>query len=383
MITENKDLRFGVNYVPSKEWFYSWQSFHTESFLRHTEEDFAAILSLGIDHIRLHLRWDLFQPNETYVSEEMLCRLKSVLDLAQKYGLQAEVTAFNGWMSGFWFLPSFAWQENLISGARQIENEIYFLTKLAEKIGDHPALLGIDFGNEFNVYGMMIKPFSVAEGDAWLKTVTGAANRLFAGKLNVLGVDHQPWFFDRYFSRRALANTGAATSIHAWAEFTGATEYGIFSEECLCLQEYSAELANAYARDKNRKVWMQEFGISPCWTEPKNFEKFVIESMKNALRSENLWGFDFWCSHDVSREYTFNEAEYGLGLFDVHNRIKPLGEIYKKAVAELRAGAKPRQLERGEVVKINKKEPFCGKKYLEIFAEKVRQGKHVNFEVSD
>ena len=47
---------------------------------------------------------------------------------------------------------------------------------------------------------------------------------------------------------------------------------------------------------------------------PKNFEKFVIESMKNALRSDNLLGFDFWCSHDVSREYTFNEAEYGLGL---------------------------------------------------------------------
>ena len=55
-------MKFGVNYVPSKGWFYSW----VESDVSTTREDFAAIKNIGFDHIRLHLRWDLFQPNPSY-----------------------------------------------------------------------------------------------------------------------------------------------------------------------------------------------------------------------------------------------------------------------------------------------------------------------------
>ena len=77
----DQTLRFGANYVPSKNWFYSWVDPDFEAI----EADFQAISSIGVDHIRMHLRWDLFQPNETYISDEMICRLKKILDLAEKY----------------------------------------------------------------------------------------------------------------------------------------------------------------------------------------------------------------------------------------------------------------------------------------------------------
>ncbi len=369
------ELRFGVNYVPSKDWFYSWQNLD----MGNVEADIAAIASLGVDHIRMHLRWDLFQPNDTFVSDEMIGKLKDVLDIVWKYALKAEVTVFNGWMSGFWFLPSHVWNENVITSEKQFRNQVRLLEALSAAIANHPALMGIDIGNEFNVYGMMIKPFSVQEGDSWLKRILQKTDELFPNKINVLGVDHQPWYTDAYMSRKTLANTGTLTSVHSWAKFTGAIDSGVFSEECLTLQEYNVEMANAYADNIRRGVWVQEFGISSYWTEEKNFEKFVESTMLNAMRSENLFGFTFWCSHNVDERFTFPEIEYDLGLFDINNNLKPLGQIYKNTIAKIKSGAQPLKLETGYGYVIDENAKFDGWKYAKVFAEHAREGRHIQF----
>ena len=371
-------LRFGANYVPSKNWFYSWVNPDYDA----VEADFAAIASLGVDHIRMHLRWDLFQPNETHVSDEMLSRLKKILDLAEKYRLQAEVTAFVGWMSGFWFMPSFVWDKHIVVDEDQLASQKFFLRKLSEAVGGHKALLGIDIGNEINVYEMMMKTYTVEQGDKWISALLAETDQLFPGKVNVVGVDHQPWFADVQMSRKTLANAGAVTSVHTWVKFTGALQFGAESEEALCLQEYNAELANAYAEDPKRKVWIQEFGISPEWTAPENFKNFIFQSMLNAMRSDNLWGYTFWCSHDVSRQYKFNSLEYDLGLFDTENRLKPVGKAYKECIAEIKAGARPAALEKGVAAVIDESEPFDGWKYGKLFADNVRKGRHLQFVLS-
>ena len=371
-------LRFGANYVPSKNWFYSWVNPDYDA----VEADFAAIASLGVDHIRMHLRWDLFQPNETYVSDEMLSRLKKILDLAEKYRLQAEVTAFVGWMSGFWFMPSFVWDKHIVVDEDQLASQKFFLRKLSEAVGGHKALLGVDIGNEINVYEMMMKTYTVEQGDKWISALLAETDKLFHGKVNVVGVDHQPWFADVQMSRKTLANAGAVTSVHTWVKFTGALQFGAESEEALCLQEYNAELANAYAEDPKRKVWIQEFGISPEWTAPENFKNFIFQSMLNAMRSDNLWGYTFWCSHDVSRQYKFNSLEYDLGLFDTENRLKPVGKAYKECIAAIKAGARPAALEKGIAAVIDESEPFDGWKYGKLFADNVRKGRHLQFVLS-
>lgn len=376
--TNKCDLKFGVNYVPSKDWFFSWQNFNYGA----VDEDLAAIASLGADHIRMHLRWDLFHPNNYFVSMPLLLNLRNVLDIAEKYNLKAEVTALDGWMSGFWFLPSFIKSANIITDANMISAEKYFFRKLASVIADHPALMGIDIGNELNMYGYGIKNFTVEEGDAWLKDIFAEVKALFPNKINVIGVDHQPWYGDAYFSRRTLTNSGSATSLHSWVKFTDALRYGIFSEESLTLQEFNVELANAYACDTRRKVWIQEFGISPQWTEKENFERFVYESMLNATRSENLMGFTFWCSHDIDRKFVFDEIEYDLGLFDVNNRIKPLGKIYAEAVKKIRSGEKPKPLKGGKAYIIDESRPFDGWEYARKFSGEVRRGNHVKFVLS-
>lgn len=156
-------LRYGVNYVPPKDWFYSWQDID----LAAVDEDFHAIRELGFDHMRLHLRWDLFQPNAAFVSKKLLNDLSCMLDKAYKYGLDVQIAALDGWMSGFWFLPNFIGNRNIVTDEDVIRAEEYFLAELARAVGSHPALMGIDIGNEINMFATRL-PFTTEEGDRWL-----------------------------------------------------------------------------------------------------------------------------------------------------------------------------------------------------------------------
>ena len=54
-------MKFGVNYTPSGEWFYTWLNPKWEVIRR----DLAQIAELGADHVRIFPLWTLLQPNRT------------------------------------------------------------------------------------------------------------------------------------------------------------------------------------------------------------------------------------------------------------------------------------------------------------------------------
>lgn len=371
-------MKFGVNYVPPRQWFYSWQDVN----LDYVKEDFEAIKSLGVDHIRLHLRWDLFQPNPVYVPDVLLKKLEAMLNIALENELDVYISVFTGWMSGFWFLPSYTYGKNIISDDSMIEAESYLLKVLSAYLMECPSFKGIDLGNELNVYGMW-HPFSIQEGDRWLKYFTEYCATLFPGKEVVLGVDHQPWFEDKYFSRGVLANTGTMTSLHTWIRFCGATDFGIDSNEVLSLQEFNIELANAYATNLNRKVWLQEFGVVSQWMDESKFRDFIYKSMLNATRSDNLWGFTWWCSHEFSKDYKmFDPSEFEFGLLTKENKLKPLGQHFKDCILDIKNGLRPKQLSKGVAIVIDEQRPFKGWDYGRKYSELIDCGIHAKFILS-
>jgi hypothetical protein len=64
---------------------------------------------------------------------------------------------------------------------------------------------------------------------------------------------------------------------------------------------------------------------------------FLEATLRSAVRTENLWGVTWWCSHDVSRELgDFPELEYSLGLIDQSGAAKPLGRRFAELIPELR-----------------------------------------------
>jgi endo-1,4-beta-mannosidase len=328
-------LRFGVNYVPSRAWWYRWLDWDADA----VNKDMQAISELGMDHVRIHCLWPFFQPNAGYVSTTMLDRLNQMLDIAMKHGLDVSAAVLDGWLSGFVFMPSWVGEKNIFTDARTVLAEKALFMALAERIKDHPAFLGFDLGNELGVLQLKGHTATLAESDLWQEEMLKFCEELAPGKLHVNGVDHIHWFADAGFSRQSLANAGSMTSIHAWIEFTGAR--ALFSHThagCIELPSYCIELTKAYHDNPGRKVWLQEFGATTRWMPEDDIPDFAESTIRAVATCTNVWGCTWWCSHDIHPGMQgFDLIEYDMGLLDGDNQVKPTGIRLKQIIQEFKA----------------------------------------------
>jgi hypothetical protein len=328
-------LRFGVNYIPSKHWWYSWMNWDRHAIA----EDLRAIAGLGFDHIRIQLLWPIFQPDPNVVNDAALRHLRELLDCADSGpNLDVEVTVLDGWLSGFDFEPAWRKGKQMLTDDRMIDAELRLFDALAEVIGSHPRFLGFDLGNELDVINGSISP---KQGDAWLRRILKHCEAIAPGRLHVNGADQLPWFKQRTFSQRALVTTGSASTFHAWVYFAGALKrYGLKGTGTLHLGEYMSELASAFATDLSdlsRPTWMEEFGAIPNFIPVDDIPDLAEASSRNAMSSANLWGWTWWASHDIDRRFKgFDPLEYRLGVLTVDNKVKPVGRRFAKLIPEWR-----------------------------------------------
>jgi Cellulase (glycosyl hydrolase family 5) len=332
-------LRFGVNYIPRKNWLYSWQDWDLQS----VKEDFDAIRDLGMDHIRAHCLWPLFQPGINYVSERLLNQMHQLLDAADQADLDVEVAVLDGWMSGFSFLPPWTQplarseDHNMFVGAEVIEGEKLLFKRLADTVGTHTRFLGFDLGNEMNVLLSRGNPATQDLLDAWTTEMFRYLESIAPGKFHVNGLGARPWWSDMPLARTSIANQGKATSVHTYAGFAGSLQrYGYNGIGTLHLPEYRVELAYAYQTDLARRVWVEEVGASPEWMPDTYLPEYARQLVHNAVDTGVLWGITWWCSHDIDPAIKgFKSLEYTLGLIDQQNHVKPLGGAFAALAREL------------------------------------------------
>ena len=91
--------RFGVNYVPSRNWYFCWNDWKPQDIAR----DFDRIAEIGADHVRIMLLWPWFQPNPQFVSPAHLDRLEELMRLAAQRKLDVLVTIFTANLLGVFF----------------------------------------------------------------------------------------------------------------------------------------------------------------------------------------------------------------------------------------------------------------------------------------
>lgn len=335
-------IRFGANYIPSKNWLFSWNDWDSAA----VEEDLLAAKEIGVDHIRANLLWHYFQLNPTAMSPVCMRNLEDFVRICEKVDMDFCITLFTGFMSGFHFLP--AWSKNLGGGffkgifynEKMMAAEEFYIREISKVVSDSPNFIGFDLGNELSCVTIQDKEATIDLCDAWHKRMLGICEELAPGKLHNNGVDHRPWFENNCFSREVLTNTGTITPLHCYSLFTGALgRFGRLSEESIHLAPFMAEVAKAHCNDKNRKYWVQEFG-----TADANFndemETFIVKSMEAMYTTENLWGITWWCTNNVSSDYNaFDPLEYSLGLLDVNNKITPSGKCFKELVASYKSGS--------------------------------------------
>ncbi|WP_410813409.1 glycoside hydrolase 5 family protein [Micromonospora sp. 067-2] len=330
-------MRFGVNYIPSRNWLYSWTDWDPGA----VAADLAAVRSLGFDHVRLHLLWSLFQPNPTLVSPVLLDRLVALLDACAAEGLQAQVTVLNGWMSGFLFRPSWMSPDrSFFDDPEVVSAAERYVRAVARTIAAHPAALGIDIGNELSVLAdhepVWPAPLSA---DGWAGNLLRACAQEMPNGTHCNGVDHRPWLTRTApFGRERLAADGSVTVVHAWPYFTGAfARYGHRDGRALHIGAYLVELANAYAATPHRQVWAQEIGLSEQWVPAADITDAAAHFLRSTASASQLWGVTWWCSHDIDPALTgFAPLEYDLGLLTTDNAVKPMGAAVAAAIRDHR-----------------------------------------------
>lgn len=314
--------RFGVNYVPAKNWYFCYNDWDAASIAR----DFDRIAEIGADHLRVMVVWPWFQPNPAVVSAAHLDRLDELLRLAAQRKLDVLPTIYTGWLSGFHLNPPYLEQEPFFTSPKWAAVQDRYLDALSQRMQQHPNFLGYDIGNEINCNWKC----PTAEGDAWMTRIFQRMHRLCPGRVHVNGVDHNPWFNETTFSPAALIAQQAIVSLHSWSFWTGAGKHGKPLETPYTrLAAGMAALARSYAGDPRKPVWLEEFGACSEEMPAADVPRWLELTAAQALDQGVSW-FTWWASHDVDRRFEFHPFEYDLGLITVDNRIKEQGRVFKR-----------------------------------------------------
>jgi endo-1,4-beta-mannosidase len=176
----------GVNYWPRRKAMDWWANFDPGE----VRDEFALVASLGLNLVRVFLRWEDFQPAPETVSPQALAHLAVVADIAHDHGLQLDVTFFTGHMSGpnwspGWLLnhtPPPAGSRPLISGGRPVHSGIHnpyvaahvleaeheLLRAVITRLRQHPAIGLWNLGNEPDLFAW---PPTAAAGRAWVRNL--------------------------------------------------------------------------------------------------------------------------------------------------------------------------------------------------------------------
>ena len=323
--------RFGVNYTPSRNWWFCWNDWNADPIRR----DLDAIAALGADHLRILLIWPYFQPNPKWVSPLHLHRLDELLTLMNERKLDALVTVFTGQLSGWYFLPPFnKTNDHFYADEDMWTAQELFIRELAKVVKARENTIGFDLGNEVNTCWSA----APSAGDRWMTKMFSLIESVLPDHLSVNGVDHVPWFERNTFSQEALAKQRMPV-MHCYPYWTGALKYGgPMDPPSTKLLAGMAALIRSYAGTQNKPVWCGEFNTCiqslPELQQAQWLEKAVLQAIDQGVS----W-FSYWDTHDVDRRFEFNPLEYTLGLMTNDGRVKEQGRVFSQLANAYRGKA--------------------------------------------
>jgi endo-1,4-beta-mannosidase len=314
--------RFGVNYVPSRDWYFCWNDWNADDIAR----DFDRIAEIGADHLRIMLIWPWFQPNPRVVSVAHLDRLEELVRLAAERKLDVLATLYTGWLSGYHFNPPYLETEPFYTSPKWQPVRESYLAEVSKRLVQHANFLGYDIGNEINC-NWSCPP---SEGDVWMAGVFEKMHELCPGRIHVNGVDQQPWFKVTTFSPQALVAQQEIVTLHCWPYWTGAGKYGQHLDKPYTqLPAAMAALARSHGNTPGKPIWLEEFGACKAEMPEADVPRWMELAVTGGV-AQGISYFTWWASHDVSERFDFNAFEYSLGLLTTDNQIKEQGRMFKR-----------------------------------------------------
>lgn len=331
-------LALGANYWASHAGIAMWRNWRPDVI----EADFRFLREHGLKVLRVFPLWPDFQPIsflrgghgspvearhgeahlpdeemiQSGLSEEMLERFSTMLDLAERQDLDLVVGLITGWMSGRFFVPPALEGLNPITDPVALIWQVRFVQGFIDRFRGHRAIKAWDLGNECNALGKATREQS------WLWTYTLAStvrtadsSRPLISGMHSLSVDPDAAW--------AIRDQGELT------DFLTTHPYPLFTPHChreplntmRPILHGTAETC-LYSDLGAKPAFVEEFGnLGPMICGPEETAGFA----KAALTS--IWAHDgrgalWWCAFDqlaldyAPYDWTALERELGLATSD-------------------------------------------------------------------
>lgn len=300
-------MKFGVNYTPSGEWFYTWLNPKWEVIRR----DLAQIAELGADHVRIFPLWTLLQPNRTWINPKALADVRRMVELGGEAGLDVYVDVIQGHLSSFDFVPSWlvSWHEgSMFTDQSAIEAQSALTEAIYGTLSDMKAFAGLTLGNECNQFTDATHPrrmpANAEQIGEWLDTLIGLVAKRCRrdGRLIAHSENDAIWYADGHaFLPRYASCKGDVTTVHSWVFNGTGQHYGPMSCESLGHAAWLVELSKAFAADPHRPVWVQEIGAPGNVIDSADAPEFCRRSIDAIADCPDVFGVTWWCSHRIPR----------------------------------------------------------------------------------
>ncbi|MGZ5296235.1 MAG: glycoside hydrolase 5 family protein [Actinomycetota bacterium] len=344
-------FRLGINYWPARTAMRWWTMFDEGE----TAEDFARIAAGGFDSVRIFLLWEAFQPDPDRVDIEMLDRLVTVADAAERAGLAIVPTLFTGHMSGVDWIPTWALggterdeRFRVIAGGRVVPDglrnwytdleilhaQARLAGRAAAALAGHGALWAWDLGNESS---NCVLPPDRDAARRWLGEMVGAVRSADAEAAVTIGIHMEDLEEDRHLGPAEVAESCDFLTMHGYPIYARWARSGTDEHLVAFLARVTRWLGGG------AEVMFSEFGLptAPAGieaTSPLAGEQDAALYTRRALdglRGAGATGAMLWCYSDYDpsafEHPPLDEAihERSFGLWRADGTPKPTVEVVK------------------------------------------------------
>jgi endo-1,4-beta-mannosidase len=346
----------GINYWPRRSAMYMWQRFEIDEI----GEDMKRIKDLGLDVVRFFLMWDAFQPQLDRMDGDALRRFDAIMERIANVGLQAIPTLFCGHMSGVNWLPMWTLQRGTTSGRFRtiagdrivdraigdfyadpvlLRAQLFFATRVGERMRGHPALYAWDLGNEFS---NLREPASPQDAAEW-------SLRLSETLLEVSGVPASAGMHGEDFDKDRRLRPSSIARPWPFATMHGYSVYSAFARDRLDTNvvPFLCQLQQSFS---GKRVLFTELGNPECPPGRDRVDGFACldeselahygRGAIDRLHARGALGAFWWCWADYAPDLAtlppFDLARHELrfGVIRSDGTLKPIAQTLAEIARE-------------------------------------------------
>lgn len=319
-------MRFitGVNYWPRKHGVQMWTEFDREEIA----EDMRIIARMGMNAVRVFLKWADFQPAPEVIDETMAGRFDELLAMAGEAGVRVIPTFFCGHMSGEnWDVP---WRggRDPYSDPEMLRAQVRLVRYFAQRYRGDDRILCWDLANEQDIFA---RPEDRHSGWLWTHTLASELKLHDPEHPVTAGTHITSLTEDCGFRMDDLSESLDFLCMHAYPLYADSCPERLDGVRSTYFVPFCAALTRALGGGAD--VLFEELGATSQMCAEDVIEGYYRTTL-HGLLSEGAIGAMGWCYGDFAvgdrLPYNTTPFEVGFGLVGVDGRLKGAGRAMQE-----------------------------------------------------